>query len=92
MSDNTHTDTTPTVVLVHGAFVDASSWNGVIAELKAAGLDVVLGWITSESSLAAHNAVRGDPSPQWKTLAVHPRHLAARTTPHAVAGPAPAAG
>jgi pimeloyl-ACP methyl ester carboxylesterase len=28
-------------VLVHGAFVDASSWNGVIAELKAAGLDVV---------------------------------------------------
>jgi pimeloyl-ACP methyl ester carboxylesterase len=32
---------TPTVVLVHGAFVDASSWNGVIAELKAAGLDVV---------------------------------------------------
>ena len=34
-------DSTPTVVLVHGAFVDASSWNGVIAELKAAGLDVV---------------------------------------------------
>ena len=24
-SDSTHTDTTPTVVLVHGAFVDASS-------------------------------------------------------------------
>src|ERR1700733_5768696 len=34
-------DPTPTVVLVHGAFVDASSWNGVIAGLKAAGLDVV---------------------------------------------------
>ena len=34
-------DLTPTVVLVHGAFVDASSWNGVIAELKAAGIDVV---------------------------------------------------
>ena len=32
-------DLTPTVVLVHGAFVDASSWNGIIAELKAAGLD-----------------------------------------------------
>ena len=29
-------DITPTVVLVHGALVDASSWNGVIAELKAA--------------------------------------------------------
>jgi pimeloyl-ACP methyl ester carboxylesterase len=41
MSESTHTDATPTVVLVHGAFVDASSWNGVIAELKAAGLDVV---------------------------------------------------
>lgn len=41
MSDSTHTDTTPTVVLVHGAFVDASSWNGVIAELKATGIDVV---------------------------------------------------
>ena len=27
-------DSTPTAVLVHGAFVDASSWNGVITELK----------------------------------------------------------
>ena len=34
-------DSTPTVVLVHGTFVDASSWNGVIPELRAAGLDVV---------------------------------------------------
>jgi hypothetical protein len=41
MSDRTHAGTTPTVVLVHGAFVDASSWNGVIAELKAAGIDAV---------------------------------------------------
>ena len=40
-SDTTPTGATPTVVLVHGAFVDASSWNGVIAELKAADLDVV---------------------------------------------------
>ena len=39
--DTTPVGLTPTVVLVHGAFVDASSWNGVIAELKAAGLDVV---------------------------------------------------
>jgi pimeloyl-ACP methyl ester carboxylesterase len=30
-----------TVVLVHGAFVDASSWTGVITELKTADLDVV---------------------------------------------------
>ena len=27
----------PTVVLVHGAFADASSWNGVIERLQAAG-------------------------------------------------------
>jgi pimeloyl-ACP methyl ester carboxylesterase len=34
MSDN------PTVVLVHGAFADASSWNGVIPLLEAKGLTV----------------------------------------------------
>jgi pimeloyl-ACP methyl ester carboxylesterase len=31
----------PTIVLVHGAFADASSWNGVIAELLADGHDVI---------------------------------------------------
>ncbi|MEV0350105.1 alpha/beta hydrolase [Nonomuraea sp. NPDC050680] len=31
---------TPTVVLVHGAFTDASSWAGVIAELQASGIPV----------------------------------------------------
>ena len=31
----------PTVVLVHGAFADASSWDGVITELLAADLKVV---------------------------------------------------
>jgi pimeloyl-ACP methyl ester carboxylesterase len=31
---------TPTVVLVHGAFADASSWNGVITRLQAKGLSV----------------------------------------------------
>ncbi len=30
----------PTVVLVHGAFADASSWNGVIERLQAKGLKV----------------------------------------------------
>ena len=34
------TDTNPTVVLVHGAFADASSWNGVIPMLEAKGLTV----------------------------------------------------
>lgn len=30
-----------TVVLVHGAFADASSWNGVVERLQAAGRSVV---------------------------------------------------
>ena len=33
--------TQPTVVLVHGAFADGSSWNAVIERLQAKGLDVV---------------------------------------------------
>ena len=32
--------TSPTVVLVHGAFADASSWNGVITRLQAKGVPV----------------------------------------------------
>ena len=31
----------PTVVLVHGAYADASSWNGVIERLQANGLKVI---------------------------------------------------
>jgi pimeloyl-ACP methyl ester carboxylesterase len=31
---------TPTVVLVHGAFADASGWNGVIERLQGAGIPV----------------------------------------------------
>jgi pimeloyl-ACP methyl ester carboxylesterase len=30
----------PTVVLVHGAFADASNWNGVIERLQAEGVPV----------------------------------------------------
>jgi pimeloyl-ACP methyl ester carboxylesterase len=33
-------DAQPTVVLVHGAFADSSSWNGVIERLQAQGLEV----------------------------------------------------
>jgi hypothetical protein len=33
-------ETTPTVVLVHGAFANASSWNGVITRLQAQGVPV----------------------------------------------------
>jgi pimeloyl-ACP methyl ester carboxylesterase len=32
---------TPTVVLLHGAFADASSWGGVIAALQLAGIGVI---------------------------------------------------
>ena len=30
-----------TVVLVHGAFADASGWNGVVERLQAAGMQVI---------------------------------------------------
>jgi pimeloyl-ACP methyl ester carboxylesterase len=44
------TDNTPlTVVLVHGAFADSSSWDGVIERLQAAGIQVT----------AAPNPLRG---------------------------------
>ncbi|GKQ35307.1 alpha/beta fold hydrolase [Streptomyces sp. A012304] len=32
---------TPTVLLVHGAFADAASWSGVIAELQGHGIPVI---------------------------------------------------
>ncbi|WP_329183475.1 alpha/beta fold hydrolase [Streptomyces sp. NBC_01428] len=35
------TTSTPTVVLVHGAFADAASWSGVVAELQSHGIPVV---------------------------------------------------
>ncbi|MFF3783894.1 alpha/beta fold hydrolase [Streptomyces sp. NPDC001933] len=35
------TNPTPTAVLVHGAFADAASWTGVIAELQNHGVPVV---------------------------------------------------
>jgi hypothetical protein len=39
MAETTKADTA-TVVLVHGAFADASSWNGVITQLQAKGVPV----------------------------------------------------
>jgi pimeloyl-ACP methyl ester carboxylesterase len=39
MSDESRTDT-PTVVLVHGAFADGSSWSGVIERLNRRGVKV----------------------------------------------------
>jgi pimeloyl-ACP methyl ester carboxylesterase len=40
MSEATNNTGSPTVVLVHGAFADASSWNGVIERLQANGVQV----------------------------------------------------
>jgi pimeloyl-ACP methyl ester carboxylesterase len=41
MSVSTQSTDKPTIVLVHGAFADSSSWNGVIAELKRDGFPVI---------------------------------------------------
>jgi len=35
------TTSTPTVVLIHGAFADAASWSGVITELQSHGIPVI---------------------------------------------------
>jgi pimeloyl-ACP methyl ester carboxylesterase len=40
MADDTSNSGAPTVVLVHGAFADSSSWNGVIELLQAKGVRV----------------------------------------------------
>ena len=40
MSETATENASLTVVLVHGAFADASSWNGVIERLQAAGIQV----------------------------------------------------
>src|SRR3954468_14143238 len=40
MTDETHDNDGATVVLVHGAFADASSWSGVIERLQAKGVPV----------------------------------------------------
>jgi pimeloyl-ACP methyl ester carboxylesterase len=41
MSSSNNSSTKPTIVFVHGAFADSSSWNGVIAELLGSGFPVV---------------------------------------------------
>ena len=58
MSQTAHTDDSPTVVLVHGAFADGSSWNGVIERLQAKGVKVTapanpLRGISSDSAYIA---------------------------------------
>ena len=40
MNTNPQDDSQPTVVLVHGAFADGSSWNAVVERLQAEGVQV----------------------------------------------------
>src|SRR5215218_8696853 len=40
MSTNPQDGSRPTVVFVHGAFADGSSWNGVVERLQAEGMQV----------------------------------------------------
>ena len=49
MADEKNNSGAPTVVLVHGAFADSSSWNGVIERLQGKGVQVT----------AAANPLRG---------------------------------
>jgi pimeloyl-ACP methyl ester carboxylesterase len=41
MSETSSTTTKPTIVLVHGAFADGSSWNGVIERLQRQGYTAI---------------------------------------------------
>src|SRR5215207_5793970 len=41
MNTNPQDESQPTVVLVHGAFADASGWNGVIERLQAEGVQIM---------------------------------------------------
>ena len=55
MSEPAHTDASPTVVLMHGAFADGSGCNGVIERVQAKGVKVTapanaLGGISSDSA------------------------------------------
>src|SRR5690242_5566396 len=58
MSQSAPSTSPVTVVLVHGAFADGSSWNGVIQRLQAAGVQAIaianpLRGISSDSAYLA---------------------------------------
>ena len=57
MSATTSDASSITVVLVHGAFADSSSWNGVIERLQADGFRVL------GSTPAGHRGV-----PTWRVI------------------------
>ena len=49
----------PTIILVHGAYADSSSWNGVIAPLAAEGHRVIA-WANPLRSVATDAAALTD--------------------------------
>ncbi len=58
-------NTRPTVLLVHGAFADGSSWKGVVAELQADGVPVralahPLRGLYADAAYVAHAAAKVD--------------------------------
>jgi hypothetical protein len=70
MSTNPQDASQPTVVLVHGAWADGSSWNEVIGRLKAEGIQVT----------APANPLRGSPSTPPTSPAISSR-FQARSSP-----------
>ena len=56
---------TPTVVLVHGAFADASSFAAVIPELLAGDIDVVAPAVPSRSPSGDAAYPRNEPPGSW---------------------------
>ena len=85
MSDTTHSDGPPTVVLVHGAFADGSSWNSVIERLQEKGVPVVapanpLRGLSIDSTYIA-GVLEQTPG---RIIAVVPDRVVARQLPAAV--------
>ena len=77
MSTNPQDGSRPTVVLVHGALADASSWNDVIERLQAHGVQVTAPRIhyaaspsTPPTSTASSSRFQAQSSPSATPTAV----------------------
>jgi pimeloyl-ACP methyl ester carboxylesterase len=88
------TDVKPTIVLVHGAFADASSWNGVIERLQQQGYTVVapanpLRGVVADSAYIASEAFAADlPAERTALMAATQRPAAAAAFSDASGPPA----
>jgi pimeloyl-ACP methyl ester carboxylesterase len=77
----------PTIVLVHGAFADASSWNGVIGRLQQQGYTVIatanpLRGLAADSAYTASllNQIDGPTARRTRTPAPTPANSPASTS------------